>query len=80
MLTPEQVREIRKRSDRMIRVHEMGAAYGTDAIQSARAILALLADRDETADRLQEVRMLIPNEGGGVAGRTLAALIERIRG
>lgn len=68
MLTPEQVREIRQHS------------LGTLKARLVRDLFHLLADRAEIADRLQEVRMLIPNEGGGVAGRTLAALIERIRG
>ena len=79
MLTPEQVREIRKRSDRMIWVHEMGAAYGTDAIESARAILVLLADRDEIAQELQSAYDRRREPGYSLTA-ALAALIERIKG
>lgn len=81
MLTPEQVREIKDRSSRMIRVHEMGATYSTDAIESARAIKALLADRAEIRQELKRIQAASAVSSCGychATDRALTALIERM--
>lgn len=71
MLTPEQVAEIRLDNDRIWSEEADTRRPGN--------VRLLLSDRAEIAQELEDIRRLIPQDGGGYADTDLAALIERIK-
>ena len=71
MLTPEQVAEIRHDNERIWSEEADTRRPGN--------VRLLLSDRAEIAQELEDIRRLIPQDGGGYADTDLAALIERIK-
>ena len=71
MLTPEQVAEIRQDNERIWSEEADTRRPGN--------VRLLLSDRAEIAQELEDIRRLIPQDGGGYADTDLAALIERIK-